>query len=165
MSSPRQEESGMKHDVLHKRGIVVMILLTLITLGFYLGVWFLRRRKALNQLDSPRKLSLWPFITLIGIQALNLIWSVGTASRKPDLIDAVLGLSRLAIGVVILIQCFFVKDILEDHLAGPDDVVPTGFGQTRVQLSSLLTFFFTIFYLQYVINTKVLQPAEAVMRT
>ena len=53
----------------------------------------------------------------------------------------------------MLIQCFKTKDILEDHLAGPDDAAPSMFAVAeRVKLSGLMTFLFSIFYLQYVIN-------------
>lgn len=52
-------------------------------------------------------------------------------------------------------QCFFVKDILEDHLAGPENRIHNPFSRERVQLSGLMTFFFQFFYLQYVMNRHI----------
>ena len=74
----------------------------------------------------------------------------------------VLGLVRLAVGILMLVQCFIIKDILEDHLAGPDDASHLMF-EGRVKLSGLMTFFFSIFYLQHVINRYVVgSPNTAV---
>lgn len=49
-------------------------------------------------------------------------------------------------------QCFVIKDIIEDHLAAPDDGTMPSMFVERVQLSGLATFFLSIFYLQYAIN-------------
>lgn len=56
-----------------------------------------------------------------------------------------------------------IKDILEDHMEGPrDDSSPLLFVE-RVKLSGIMTFFFQIFYLQYVINRHVAgSPQNAV---
>ena len=51
----------------------------------------------------------------------------------------------------MLVQCFKIKDMLEDHLAA-DDEGSRMFSAERVQLSGLMTFFFQIFYLQHAIN-------------
>src|SRR5215471_15501380 len=50
---------------LKRRSVLAMIGLSLVTFGLYYSIWFLRRRTALNQLDSPRKLQQWPFIVVI----------------------------------------------------------------------------------------------------
>ena len=134
-----------------------------ITLGLYYPIWFMRRRAALNRLDSPRKLRSWPFLTFIAVFVLQLIIGVVSGSTP---IEQTIGsggllllvLARLAVGIVMLVQCFFVKDILEDHLAGPDDHVPNPLFMERIALSGLMTFFFQIFYLQYVINRDVVGP-------
>ena len=64
------EPTGLK-----RRSVLLMIVLMILTFGLYLSIWFLRRRKALNQLDSPRKLAWWPFLAfavVIGLAvALN----------------------------------------------------------------------------------------------
>ena len=136
-----------------------MIVLVVVTLGFYHPVWFLRRRAALNHLDSPVKLALWP---LVVIWSFCCSWS-SSASRPEDVpaeerygLDLTFSLGRLAVGILVVVQAFRVKRILEDHLAGPGDTVLREIGQEPVMLSGLLTFFLSIFYLQHVINHYVL---------
>ena len=50
---------------LRPRSVIVMILLSLVSFGLYYPIWFLRRRAAFNQLDSPRKLPRWPFFVAL----------------------------------------------------------------------------------------------------
>ena len=63
-----------------------------------------------------------------------------------------LNLVQLAVAILMLVQSFVTKEILEDHLAGPGDQIPRGLLSGAVQLSGVMTFFFGIVYLQYVIN-------------
>ena len=140
-----------------------MIAFTIFSVGLYLPIWFLRRRAALNQLDAPRTLARWPFVAVLATFALHVaaIVAFGPArgAARSDMFTAISGLFQLAnmaCGVLMLVQCFFVRDMLQDHLAGPDDVVPTGFGSEQASVSGVLTFLFTIYYLQYVINTRLI---------
>jgi hypothetical protein len=61
---------------------------------------------------------------------------------------------------MIALTIVTLKDILEDHLAGPEDDVSQSLFVERVKLSGLMTFFFQMFYLQYVINRYVAGPPE-----
>ena len=149
---------------LKRRSVLLMIVLTIITFGLYYPIWFLRRRAALNGMDSPRKLRVWPFLIFIAFFVLQ--FTVGVASG-PGPVEQTIGtggslllsLAQLAVGILMLVQCFFAKDILEDHLAGPEDNVPNPLLVEKVKLSGLMTFFFQIFYLQYVINREIVgQP-------
>jgi hypothetical protein len=137
-----------------------MIVLTIVTFGLYYPIWFLRRRAALNRLDSPRKLRHWPFLVFIAFVVLQVLVGLasGSAPREQTIgagADLVLTLLQLAVGILMVVQCFFIKDILEDHLAGPEDSISPSILVDRVKLSGLMTFFFQIFYLQYVINRYV----------
>ena len=60
----------------------------------------------------------------------------------------------------MIVMSFRIKDMLEDHLAGPEEVASLLRFSQRVSLSGLMTFFFSIYYLQHVINRHVL-TAEA----
>jgi len=53
----------------------------------------------------------------------------------------------------MLIQSFWVKDMIEEH-ASPDSTSGPMFVE-QVQLSGLMTFFFSIFYMQWAINRYV----------
>ena len=135
---------------LKRRSVLLMIVLTILTLGLYYPVWFLRRRAALNRLESPRKLQLWPFLIFLAFWLLQIVIVIASGPESPEQTigagaSLLLRLSRLAVGILMVVQCFFIKDILEDHLAGPE----------AVTLSGLMTFFFQIYYLQYAINRHV----------
>jgi hypothetical protein len=56
---------------LKKRRVVTMLIFTAVTLGFYYPIWFLRRRAALNALDSPQKIAAWPFVTFSAVFAIR----------------------------------------------------------------------------------------------
>jgi len=145
--------------VLWSRSLIVMIVLLVVTLGFYHPVWFLRRRSALNHLDSPVKLALWPFLVYLVFMVFVVIVSIATVDVPREErygLDLTMSLARLAVGILVLVQSFRVKRILEDHLAGPGDTVAREIGQQPMMLSGLLTFFLSIFYLQYAINHYVL---------
>ena len=133
-----------------------MIAIFIVTLGLYFPIWFLRRRAALNRLDSPTELRMWPFLMYGGYFVLEFITAF-MAEFSPDHTNArelamfVTGL-RMITSIVMIVQCFVVRSILEDHLAGPDDAVSYPSVVERVKLSGLMTFFFHIFYLQWAIN-------------
>jgi Domain of unknown function (DUF4234) len=148
---------------LKKRRIMVMIVLTLVTFGFYYPAWFLRRRRALNELDSPQKLAAWPFLLLLLVFAVRLaVIVLATPARPEALIGAgpamLLDLVQLAVGILVLIQCFRIKDILEDHLADPEGALTGSVLSSQAQLSGIMTFLFTIFYLQHIINRDIVAP-------
>jgi len=137
-----------------------MIVLFVMTFGFYYPIWFLRRRGALNRLDSQRNLRLWPFLAWFALFAVELIVGLAAGSAPNEEIigaggSAVLNLSQIAVGILMAVQCFITKDILEDHLIGPEDHVSASPFAGPVKLSGLKTFFLQIFYLQWVINRDI----------
>jgi uncharacterized protein DUF4234 len=141
-----------------------MIAAHFLTFGVYDYYWFLRGRAALNQLDSPRKLDKWPFVTAIAfllVQLVLIVLSVGEPFRQ--LFDGggelVLSAARLALAILIVVQAFKVRDILEDHMMGPEDDA-SRHPVDAADVSGLLTFFFGVIYLQYVINRKILHPMD-----
>ena len=144
---------------LWSRSLIAMIILMVVTLGLYHPVWFLRRRSALNNLDSPVKLALWPFLVYLLFMVFAIVITIATVDvprAERSGLDLTMSIGRLAVGILVLVQSFRVKRILEDHLAGPGETVAHEIGQQPVMLSGLLTFFLSIFYLQYAINHYVL---------
>jgi len=144
--------------ILKRRSVIVMIIFTIVTLGIYYVVWFFRRRGGLNRLNSPRKLQLWPLLVLTAYFAMA--FAIGVASGDQPT-EAVLGdaaklltLTDLLIGILMVWQCFIIKDILEDHLTPEDDGSRAMFTE-RVQLSGFMTFIFGIYYMQHVINRHI----------
>jgi hypothetical protein len=141
--------------------ILVMIVFMVATLGLYMPIWFLRRRGALNQLGSPRKLKAWPFVTAICLLAIQIpIELLATTDGGQSLFDLV----NLVWTGFFIWQAFRIKRILEDHLfAGAADL-PGGVRADAWELSGVFTFFFTIFYLQHVINCRLLDPMKDAAR-
>jgi hypothetical protein len=160
---PSIPEKGLKH-----RRIIVMIALTIITFGLYYPTWFLRRRRALNRLDSPRKIPRRPSVMYLGFFAVQFVVEFVSFPAQPvDTIGEagilILMFVQLAIVILMVVQSFIVKDIPEDHLRGSEPTI--GFMVIdSPRLSGLLTFFFSIYYLQYVINQEIssLQPTRVV---
>ena len=153
-------QSGLK-----RRRVVVMIVLLVVTIGIYYPVWFFRRRAGLNRLDSPRKLALWPLVLFASFFALQVMLGFIAGEQTPaqafgEEADLVLNVLQLAIGILMVIQCFAIKDIIEDHAQGPEGDESALF-RPQVKLSGLMTFFFSIFYLQWAINKYVVGAAPA----
>jgi hypothetical protein len=154
---PKAPVADLSSTGLKRRSVILMIVLSIVTFGFYYPIWFLRRRAALNRLDSPRKLRLWPLVIVITWFVFQFIVGIaaGSAPRGRAIGEGtalLLNLVQLAVGILMVVQCFFTKDILEDHFVGPGDHVPNPLLVDTVKLSGVMTFLFQIFYLQYVIN-------------
>ena len=152
-------------NLLKRRRVIVMIGFTLITFGLYYPVWFFRRRAALNSLDSPRKLQLWPLLLFAALFVVDFVVALVSGDMPPEVVIgsgpvALLALARLAIGIVMIVQCFTIKAMLEDHLEGPDEERSHMFSFDRVKLSGLMTFFFQIYYLQHIINRHIVDAEK-----
>ena len=142
---------------LERRSVWLMVLLIFVTLGLYYPIWFWRRRNGLNRLDSPKKLEVWPLaVFTVYFVAASVTGIVTTPDELFDGAPLVIRLVELAVGIMMIIQCFRIKDIIEDHVQGPDDTPREEMFRPPVKLSGLMTFFFSIFYLQYAINKYVI---------
>jgi hypothetical protein len=145
---------------LNRRSVLLMFVFLFATFGFYYVIWFFRRRTKLNRLDSPRKLALWPLLLFSAVWVIQIV--VGLVAGETPVDEALgtgttllLQLLQIVVGIVMIVQCFKIKDIIEDHAAPP---VGADLFVERVSLSGLLTFFFSIFYLQWAINRYVVLP-------
>lgn len=151
--------SGAPALALKKHSVWLMILLTVVTCGLYYPWWFLRRLAALNQLNTPRRLQLWPFLLFMAFWVFRLAIIV---AGRPRPIDQIIGtgpafiLSMVGFGIAtfIIVQCFVIKDMLEDHLAGGEASTSSVLSRPT-ELNGFLTFLFGAYYLQYVINRDV----------
>jgi hypothetical protein len=149
-----------------RRRVIVMILLLLVTFGLYYPAWFFRRRTGLNRLNSPRKLALWPLAVYAGYFVVEFVVGLMTAERSlEDAIGSagtlVLAMTRLGVSVLMWVQCFIIKDMLEDHVSSQSDDGSRALFAQRVSFSGLMTFFFTIFYLQHLINRHIVSAKAA----
>ena len=121
-----------------KMHVAWFVVLTFITGFIYYPVWFLRRRKALNALQSVKKLgSGWLIYAMIAF-SLNIL-----LSDEPEAHDGAGTLASIAL-IGLMVQAFRVRRILEDHL--------TAVSGRNVELSGAATFFFGAYYLQHKLN-------------
>lgn len=130
---------------LKKTNVLLLIFLTFITFGIYSPIWFLKRRKAINNLHSKKKLGSAVFIFIIVVQSIGLLYFfIALTGEMPEMSrEAERGIDVL-IAIPLLVQSFKVRRIFHDHFSiyfkgGP-------------RLSGLATWFFQIFYLQHKIN-------------
>lgn len=149
------DESGL--FPVKRSSLLLAICLSLINYNIYAIWWFLSRRKSLNQLPTPQKMSrpiLWIYIVLTAISVTSLVGSVlfiQLANLHLDsgyyAIAALLHLLQLFSGVIgailLIVQSFKVKSILESSQK------KSPFSQS---LSGFATFIFGVLYLQYRIN-------------
>ena len=148
---------GLKHCSLW-----LMIVFLLISFGVYYVIWLFRRRPGLNRLDSSRKLPMWPLLLTAAFFGVQFVLGLVAGSRPlPDVIgevgNGVLTLFQVVVSITLVIQCFAIKDIIEEHATPPPD--PDQRFVEQVRLSGLMTFFFSIFYLQWAINKYVVGAA------
>jgi len=147
---------------LEQSSVLLTILLVFITFGFYYPVWFLTRRKALNNLKSPEKLSLGVLVLVLGIWSAIFVsgFILGILSEAGSRLnirtwEIALRPMELVAGILLLIQCFKVRRILLDHAEAVEQhgIFSSGLAwERRESFSPIATFFLGIFYLQYKIN-------------
>jgi len=158
--SPRTPPVDKEYAPLADASIVGMCLLTLLTAGLYVPIWFLIRRRALNNLRSREKLEVLPIAVALAGLVTSLCLSILGRSRWGSWIALnnafpalVRGISLVA-GLTLIVQCFKVRRILLDHLAPrQEEMFAAGLRMQHEELFSRMgTFFFGVFYLQYKIN-------------
>ncbi len=142
--------------------VFLLVVLTVITLGIFAGVWFLTRRQWINTLESPVQLGTQAPVLLLACGGVSALLSMAPPEVLQDIGGAgsasagetVTSVLDLLFGVIVLVQSFKVRTIFHDHWdRTTTDTTGRLTRQSRTRLSGGLTFFFTIFYLQYKINT------------
>jgi membrane associated rhomboid family serine protease len=143
-----------------------MLVLTLLTAGFYYPWWFLQRRLRLNQLSAAPQIPRWPFLLFSACLALQLalpIWSGPWKVRPivgPISLEGIAALALSAAWLLTVWQSLAIKRVIERYLAGPE-TADAGDRTPTVRLSGAQTVFFGAFYLQYAINTAILIECSA----
>lgn len=159
VADPLPDSHGLK-----QRRVIVMIVFMIITFGIYYLAWWFRRRPGLNRLNSPKKLAAWPLVLLTLWFTIQVGLGLVTGNRPEEEVIGAGGtlfvsLFQFAVGILMIIQTFRVKDMIEDH-AEPETESGPMFVE-HVKLSGLMTFFFSIFYLQWAINRYVVAGTQS----
>lgn len=154
VADPEPDAHGLKH-----RSVVMMIVFMIITFGIYYPVWWFRRRPGLNRLNSPRKLSVWALVALTALFAFQFVLGIVEGAAPEEQLfgpgaQLVVSLFQLTVSIYLLLQTFKIKAMIEDHAEPAAQSAPM-FAAERVKLSGVMTFFFSVFYLQWAINRYV----------
>lgn len=149
-----------EEDRLEDYGVLGAIFWTVVTGGIYQAIWFLTRRRALNNLNSPEKLGIAGLgVALAGFIAsfsLPIVGSVkwGSWVAAENVLGPLHPVILLIAEGIIIVQCFKARRILVDHLTPHQQSMFSA--SIRIQNDELVsrtaTFFLGIFYLQYKIN-------------
>ncbi len=150
-SKPSALLSADPPHALKKMSVLLLIFLGVITGGIYYGFWFLRARKAVNDLETPEKLENFSPIFSIVMYATAVLSYILTGffeeTRDFEAAEGfeIIGDSTAIIGYIfIIISAFKVRRILDDHF--------NRHLKQGVTFSGVMTFFFSPLYLQYKIN-------------
>ena len=155
-------EADRQSSKLKRRSISRMLLLTVVTGGFYYPFWFLLRQHDINSLNAKEKLQSFPFVVAIALLAFSVGFSVWASNVEAaaEMYEGAARLADLAAYILLLVQSFKVRRIFEAHLhadLGQLSDTPH-LRHSQSSLSGVAVFFLQIFYLQYVINRR-LAPA------
>ena len=133
-----------------RRSVWLLILLSVVTLSIYPGVWFWRRRKFLDGLQAGPKLGVLGVAPLMATVLSFLVSFVTTLLNAPPELDRAF---TLPLGLVSVVEAFRVAAILRS------DFARSGRSAT-LQVSGIATFFFSFLYLQHIINRAADVPAR-----
>ena len=147
------DESGLPET-----SVFFAVIATIVTGGIYVPIWFLRRRKALNELHSREKVGLpGLLIALLGF-VCNLciplvgkfVWgsSVQAENNLGPLHPSIVLIAQ----IIIVVECFKVRRILLDHLAPQQEGMFSA--SIRFQYDDMLSRMGTFFLGIYIFNTR-----------
>jgi hypothetical protein len=131
-----------------RRSVLLCIVLSALSLGLYSGIWLIRRRPFLNALHASKKLGSALPVMSLGLGAIGLVVSVSGKDGAP-----ISQLASTVAGIATLVANFRVAAILRSEFSR------TG---RFLSVSSVGTFFFGIYYLQYKINQGADTPPRVV---
>jgi len=129
-----------------RRPVLLCILLTFVSCGFYQSIWLLRRAPFLDRLNASKRLgsTLPIFVLVSGVGS----FVVALAGKEAASVQPLVGLVGT---IAAIVANFRVADILRS------DSTRTG---RFIRISSLWTFLLGIYYLQYKINQLADLPAH-----
>ena len=162
-----------KEKIPKKKSVLLIYILSIITLGIYQYLWYIKRADELNNLKTISKfnkaisiIALTLYLALIALYIVLITFSPQISAVIPAIIfidvpiEFIINLSLIIIILVILIimvlfMAFKTQKILNQALVNKGE---------KVKLSWFLTFIFNLFYLQYEIN-RIIDDRENNKRT
>ncbi len=142
------DENRQKNDrrllLIPKTPVLLIVLLSIVTLGMYGVYWFMSRRDAINGLDSQNQLSAEMLKGLFALYGGLLLFNVLKVMGVVSGMDVLLAVVSLVVTILFLVETFKVRRILLDHLDANFSGLKT--------ISGFLTLTLSIIFLQYKIN-------------
>jgi Domain of unknown function (DUF4234) len=129
-----------------QRSVLLLLVLSVVTLGIYPAFWYLRRQPFLDSLDASKKLGGLPIVlvaTTFGLFFVSFFVEFTHAS------DGLSRIAQLADGIFNLFVAFRAAAILRS------DFARTG---RMLHISGAGVFFFGMLYLQHVLNEAAATP-------
>ncbi len=127
-----------------KVNIIVMVLLSIISLGFYMGVWMLNRKNDIQQLSTRNHISfgLWRLFTvgLFLFLSLNILKNFIFTEYGFLLIDSFDTIFTFFFIGLVSYSAFRLAELLEK--------------KTDLKFNKVLLTFFNVFYIQFKVNKE-----------
>lgn len=125
-----------------KSYVAMMVVWSLVTMGAYIGLWFIHRRKDIEKIEGNHNLSfgLWKVFTIISFTFLFIQLFGGMILSEVGLltIDSFDMMFSFFFVGLLYYSIFRVKEVLEEN--------------TDMDFNVYALFFFHIFYIQYKTN-------------
>ena len=144
------KSKGIKNPSLFKRAnVLLMIFLSIFSLGLYIGIWFINRKKDLEIFDRKRTIPFkwWNvFVAILFIfLLLNIVKNFFFTEYGFLYIESFDIIFTFFMMGLVNYSAFRIAEALEEN--------------TDIELNRVLLFFFTIFYLQHKVNRHELNHA------
>lgn len=139
-----KKQNSKPNSPFKKSYVLLMIVWSILTMGAYIGLWFVQRRKDIERIEGDHHVAfgLWKAFTVVSFIFLFIQLFGGMILSDVGLltIDSFdMMFSFLFIGLLYY-SIFRVREVLEDHLG--------------LELNPYALFFLHIFYIQYKANKR-----------
>ncbi|MFD1204966.1 MULTISPECIES: hypothetical protein [Sporosarcina] len=136
--------------LLKKAPVWLMIILSIISMGFYMGIWMLNRKKDVQQLNSVNHVPfyLWSISTI-----LLIVFFFLNVFRHFIFTD----IGYLYVESFDIIFSFFFVGLLYYTVFRMRELIES---TSSIKYNQFLLFFFHIFYIQYKVNQNAIVEAK-----
>ncbi|MBN2715176.1 MAG: DUF4234 domain-containing protein [Deltaproteobacteria bacterium] len=148
-SPPIDEDENQAHIAFSRMSVALLLVLSVVTLGIYIPLWYMSRLEQLNRIKFVDKLNSTPFIIILvlysisaAITIISIVMDFSVSTMQG--IDGIDRVINIVGGITILVQSFKIKRMLERYTGQP--------------YSGPGTFFFQYLYLQHKMNSA--RPME-----
>ncbi|MBR9702003.1 DUF4234 domain-containing protein [Candidatus Pacearchaeota archaeon] len=149
-----QTETQPGPKVPQKKSVVWLWFLSIITLGIYPAIWYIKRKPEFDNLKTQKKLSKGAAITYLIFMIIIIILQIANLFFKDKInvfLETTLGLILLSIGFIFTILLIYLSLKLAFNTRTILNQTMTNKGGTR-KASWFFTLIFNFLYLQYEIN-------------